>query len=138
MISVPYSPLCPVPSSARCEQGGRECGILAVDDGQPPLRHAFELTTPLLLVVRQCSQLGRSQGGVILAPFRDLILTAGRILVERDVVVRDQVIATLLDEPGNVLGKMLARLRHEIAEASEDVEADPFPGQLSSLIGQLS
>ena len=75
---------------------------------------------------------------MILAPFRDLILAAGRILVEGDVIARNQILATLLDEPGNVLGEMLARLRHEIAEASEDVEADPFPGRLSSLIGQLS
>ena len=99
----------------------------------------LSLTTPPLLVARPgLSASGDVRAARYVAPLRDLVLAAGRILVERDVVARDQVVATRLDEPGHVLGEMLARLGDEVAEAAEDLEAHPLPGRLAPLGGQLA
>jgi len=60
-------------------------------------------------------------------PLGDLPLAAHEILVERDVVVLDQIGPAVLDEPGAVLGEVLGRLGREVAEVVEHLVAHPVP-----------
>ena len=56
----------------------------------------------------------------LLLPAGDLGHASPRVLVERDVEAFDEIGPIALDEPGHVLGEVLARLGDEVTESAQD------------------
>ena len=57
-------------------------------------------------------------------PLRDLLLAPAHVLVERNREALDEIRPPALDEPRHVLGEVLRRLGHEVAEVPKELVAD--------------
>ena len=108
---------------------------VAVDDARLAGLHRMDDERRVLVARVDVGRLAGLEARSLRIPRGDLFLAPARVLVERDVEPLDQVGTVALDEPGDVLGEVLARLGDEVAQVFQHLVADPVPLGRPSLGG---